>query len=323
MRSHELAAKGSLVSQLKQLSQQHEQLLAAYEGRVAAKLAEAAASGGVLPTGIKRPGGPLVETPEQKRQRQLVDRERRKKELWDEIIRIMDRIRKHNKSEAFRQPVDPIKLKIPDYPIIIKQPMDIGTVLRKLRSTPRAYASPADVAYDVRLIWGNARAYNGALHPVTACANILSEMFEKLWGQANIEHKWQVEVKREEREEQVRWLSARAKHPRLPCAVAGPTSRTVPVQMLHLCRHALAVHVRPALPPPLLLPLRAHRRLLSVALRDRSAVTMIWSAICGAGATCWPTSSLPRTCRHEMGGIGRGSGSMGQEGFLCAEGSTA
>jgi hypothetical protein len=33
--------------------------------------------------------------------------------------------------------------------------MDIGTVLRKLRSTPRQYASPIDVAADMRLIWDN------------------------------------------------------------------------------------------------------------------------------------------------------------------------
>jgi hypothetical protein len=82
--------------------------------------------------------------------------------------------------------------------------MDIGTVLKKLRSTPRAYTQPLEVAQDMRQIWINCRTYNGEKHPVTGCANVLSENFEKAWGQANIEHKWQVEVKREEREEQVR-----------------------------------------------------------------------------------------------------------------------
>jgi hypothetical protein len=52
-------------------------------------------------------------------------------------------------------------------------------------------------------VWINCRTYNGEKHPVTNAANVLSEAFEKAWGQANIEHKWQVEVKREEREEQV------------------------------------------------------------------------------------------------------------------------
>jgi hypothetical protein len=81
--------------------------------------------------------------------------------------------------------------------------MDIGTVLKKLRSSPRGYTQPLEVAQDMRQIWLNCRTYNGEKHPVTGCANVLSENFEKAWGQANIEHKWQVEVKREEREEQV------------------------------------------------------------------------------------------------------------------------
>jgi hypothetical protein len=55
----------------------------------------------------------------------------------------------------------------------------------------------------MRQVWINCRTYNGEKHPVTHSANVLSEAFEKAWGQANIEHKWQVEAKREEREEQV------------------------------------------------------------------------------------------------------------------------
>ncbi|CAF4535230.1 unnamed protein product, partial [Rotaria sp. Silwood2] len=33
---------------------------------------------------------------------------------------------------AFRQPVDPVALNIPDYPMIIKHPMDISTMHNKL-----------------------------------------------------------------------------------------------------------------------------------------------------------------------------------------------
>lgn len=201
MRGTELHAKLHLVQQLKQLSKQHELVLAAYERKVEAKLAEAAHYGA---SSGKRAGAPLIaEGPEAKRQRMMLERDRRKKELWDEIIRIVEKIRKNPKSEAFRIPVDPIKLKIPDYPTIIRNPMDIGTVLKKLRSNPRQYSQPSEVAADIRQIWVNCRTYNGLTHPVTGNANVLSENFEKAWGQANIEQKWQVERVREEREEQV------------------------------------------------------------------------------------------------------------------------
>ncbi|KAF6252831.1 hypothetical protein COO60DRAFT_494155 [Scenedesmus sp. NREL 46B-D3] len=201
MRGAELHAKLTLVQQLKQLSKQHEQVLQAYERKVEEKLAEVARQGAGGAT--KRMGAPLhAEGPEAKRQRQLIDRDNRRKIIWDEIIKLVEKIRKNPKSEAFRSPVDPVKLKIPDYPNIIHFPMDIGTVLKKLRSTPRGYSQPLEVAQDVRQIWINCRTYNGEKHPVTAHANILSENFERAWGQANIAHKWQVEVKREEREEQ-------------------------------------------------------------------------------------------------------------------------
>lgn len=207
MRPEQLHAKLQLVHQLKQLARQHEQILDTYQQKVEARIGEAAR----LATGNagKRPGAPMVaEGPDAKRMRMLAERDRRKKDLWEEIIKIVEKIRKNQKSEPFRVPVDPIKLRIPDYPTIIRHPMDIGTVIRKLRTNPRQYQEPREVADDVRLIWSNCRTYNGLQHPVTQSANVLSEMFEKAWGQANIEHKWLVERQREEREEQVRSSSS-------------------------------------------------------------------------------------------------------------------
>lgn len=213
MRGAELHAKLTLVQQLKQLSKQHEQVLQAYERKVEEKLAEVARQGAGGAT--KRMGAPLhAEGPEAKRQRQLIDRDNRRKIIWvgaaaatvlralqpgsvllhgqhghstsrccqawacstplpglpaaaaalqpalrslvctvplpaltcsarmqcvppplaaytaatvvsmwqryqDEIIKLVEKIRKNPKSEAFRSPVDPVKLKIPDYPNII------------------------------------------------------------------------------------------------------------------------------------------------------------------------------------------------------------
>lgn len=207
MRTDQLHQKLTLVQQLKTLARQHEQVLAAFERKVQEKLQEgslAATAGG------KRAGAPTpAEGPEAKRQRQLLERQSRKNEIWSEVVKIVEKIRKNTKSEPFRQPVDPIKLKIPDYLTVIQRPMDLGTVLKQLRSKPLQYNNPQEVATDVRQIWLNCRTYNGPNHPVTVSANTCSEAFEKAWGQANIEHRWTLEQMREAREEQVGvWVGA-------------------------------------------------------------------------------------------------------------------
>lgn len=42
-------------------------------------------------------------------------------------------LQKHNLSFPFLQPVDPIKLGIPNYPLVIKRPMDLDTVSKNLK----------------------------------------------------------------------------------------------------------------------------------------------------------------------------------------------
>ncbi len=38
----------------------------------------------------------------------------------------------HRNAWPFNQPVDPVALNIPDYLDVVKQPMDLGTVLKNL-----------------------------------------------------------------------------------------------------------------------------------------------------------------------------------------------
>ena len=50
-----------------------------------------------------------------------------------------------------------------DYPLIIKQPMDLGTIKERLVNTktkPRYYNTLFQVAEDVRLVWNNCKRYN-------------------------------------------------------------------------------------------------------------------------------------------------------------------
>jgi len=67
-------------------------------------------------------------------------------------------LRKHKDAAAFLEPVDWKTLGIKDYPTIIKRPMDLGTIMKRLDSG--GYSSVLDVAADIDLVWSNAMTYN-------------------------------------------------------------------------------------------------------------------------------------------------------------------
>ncbi|XP_073284772.1 uncharacterized protein [Primulina huaijiensis] len=72
------------------------------------------------------------------------------------LVFILQRLQKKDTRGAFSEPVDPDEL--PDYHEIIKQPMDFGTVNKKLDSG--AYKTLEELEEDVLLICSNAMTYN-------------------------------------------------------------------------------------------------------------------------------------------------------------------
>ncbi|CAA0842012.1 DNA-binding bromodomain-containing protein [Striga hermonthica] len=74
------------------------------------------------------------------------------------LIFILDRLQKKDTYGVFSEPVDPNEL--PDYFDIIEQPMDFGTVRKKLDSG--AYKNLEELETDVLLICSNAMQYNSA-----------------------------------------------------------------------------------------------------------------------------------------------------------------
>jgi hypothetical protein len=48
--------------------------------------------------------------------------------VWKEVHKIIKSLINHKYGWPFREPVDPVALNIPDYPQIIKNPMDLGTI---------------------------------------------------------------------------------------------------------------------------------------------------------------------------------------------------
>jgi hypothetical protein len=60
--------------------------------------------------------------------------------------------------EPFREPVDWQALGLFDYPQVVKKPMDLGLIKKKLNEGK--YKTIHDAADDIRLIWKNCLAYN-------------------------------------------------------------------------------------------------------------------------------------------------------------------
>ncbi|XP_040896152.1 bromodomain testis-specific protein [Toxotes jaculatrix] len=76
----------------------------------------------------------------------------------------------------FYTPVDAVALGLHDYHDIIKQPMDLSTIRRKMDR--REYANAKDFAADVRLMFSNCYKYNPPSHEVVYMARKLQEIFE-------------------------------------------------------------------------------------------------------------------------------------------------
>ncbi|KAH9251081.1 hypothetical protein BASA81_011156 [Batrachochytrium salamandrivorans] len=78
---------------------------------------------------------------------------------------------------VFNEPVDPIALNIPDYFNVVKRPMDLGTIRRRLDNC--RYHRPADFEADVRLVFDNAMRFNPAENFVHYHAQQLKNLAEQ------------------------------------------------------------------------------------------------------------------------------------------------
>ncbi|KAF9042101.1 Bromodomain-containing protein [Panaeolus papilionaceus] len=99
-------------------------------------------------------------------------------------------LKKSKDAAPFLRPVDPVALNIPHYPSIIKTPMDVSTIERKLASSNPAKPDPNDYnprylnadefSGDVRQIYNNTATFNGPEHVITAMGKRMLELFEKM-----------------------------------------------------------------------------------------------------------------------------------------------
>ena len=103
-------------------------------------------------------------------------------EINDEIIKKMEKIfdtmEKDNQAFEFLVPVDYIGLNILDYPKIITNPMDLGTVKKNLLNGD--YKIFQELMNDINLIWKNCRTYNLPGSDIVKMANHCDKKIKQL-----------------------------------------------------------------------------------------------------------------------------------------------
>ncbi|KAF3548574.1 hypothetical protein DY000_02005692 [Brassica cretica] len=92
------------------------------------------------------------------------------------------KLMKHKWAWVFNTPVDVVGLGLHDYHLIVKKPMDLGTV--KLNLEKGFYVLPLDFATDVRLTFRNAMAYNPKGQDVYFMAEKLLDQFDVVFNPA-------------------------------------------------------------------------------------------------------------------------------------------
>lgn len=123
-------------------------------------------------------------------------------ELYEAAEKVLNELKALTEhSSPFLQAVK--KKDAPDYHIIIKTPMDLGLMTKKLKQV--AYQSKAEFVEDLRLIWRNCLRYNSASdHPIRKHALFMQKETDKLVPLIpDIVIRDQKEVEAEERRRQI------------------------------------------------------------------------------------------------------------------------
>lgn len=94
-------------------------------------------------------------------------------------IQITENLAKHPVFACFLRPVDPIADNAPDYYLKIKNPQDLGTILKRLKNL-NYYNYVDDWENDMNLIWKNCIQFNGEGTYLANFAFEFKKKFEKM-----------------------------------------------------------------------------------------------------------------------------------------------
>ncbi|KAJ5533100.1 hypothetical protein N7494_009652 [Penicillium frequentans] len=141
------------------------------------------------------------------------------------LTKCISSLKRMHDSRFYREPVDPIKLNIPNYHQVITKPMDLGTIERKLKAN--VYSSPKAFEDDFALMVDNSLRFNGPDHLVTQEGQKLKITLDK--QMVNLPRPDEVEEKKPKKSSEK--TSAARREPRTslpsqPAKAASPQSAT-------------------------------------------------------------------------------------------------
>lgn len=96
--------------------------------------------------------------------------------LKTKCLEVLKILQSHQHGWVFNSPVDPVELGLPDYFEVIKKPMDLGTIRKKLENG--VYHTLEDFEAQVHLTFDNAMLYNPEGSVVYNMAKEMKEKFE-------------------------------------------------------------------------------------------------------------------------------------------------
>ncbi|PCH33446.1 Bromodomain-containing protein [Wolfiporia cocos MD-104 SS10] len=99
----------------------------------------------------------------------------------EKILRDVHKKSYYTIAHPFYEPVDWVKLDIPQYPKIIKKPMDLSTIRRKLQDGE--YSTPEKFREDFKLMVKNSLMFNPPKNPVHEAGKELDRIFDEKWKQ--------------------------------------------------------------------------------------------------------------------------------------------
>jgi len=173
------------------------------------------------------------------KERALMEKAQLPTQLWQPLRRcrmVLDRLKNDGFVGIFLEPVN--LNEFPDYTEHVDQPMDLGTVEKRLNN--KKYMGPEQFARDVRKIWNNCKVYNQHGSAIWHVADYMSKQFERIY------HAWVIEF----RERYLRWAEPKARPWEQSCRGCDGNCNTKDENMV-LCDHCDAMYSISCLVPPL------------------------------------------------------------------------
>jgi hypothetical protein len=122
-----------------------------------------------------------IRTTEQPRRKSLGRKSNPEMKFCNYVHRELTKKQNQAFSWPFMTPVDPEGMGIPHYRDVIKHPMDLSTIRKKLDLVE--YNSPGEFEADVRLMLNNCFTFNPAGTDVYVCGKQLEALFEMKWNE--------------------------------------------------------------------------------------------------------------------------------------------